>query len=54
MSGYALNFVGGGTDVTQLQKDVRAIKEQGREVRYVDAQGNVIVKYKNLTRRIKS
>lgn len=54
MSGYALNFVGGGTDVSQLQKDVRAIKEQGQEVRYVDSQGNVVVRYKNLTRRIKS
>lgn len=54
MSGYALNFVGGGTDVSQLQKDVRAIKEQGQEVRYIDSQGNVVVRYKNLTRRIKS
>lgn len=54
MSGYALNYVGGGTDVTQLQRDVKAIREQGDEVRYVDAKGNMIVRYKNLTRKIKS
>ena len=54
MSGYALNYVGGGTDVTQLQRDVKAIREQGDEVRFVDAKGNMIVRYKNLTRKIKS
>lgn len=54
MSSYALNYVGGGTDVTQLQRDVKAIREQGDEVRYIDAKGNLIVRYKNLTRKIKS
>ena len=54
MSSYALNYVGGGTDVTQLQRDVKAIREQGDDVRYVDAKGNMIVRYKNLTRKIKS
>lgn len=54
MSSYALNYVGGGTDVTQLQRDVKAIREQGDEVRYIDAKGNMIVRYKNLTRKIKS
>lgn len=54
MSGYALNFMGGGADVSQLQKDVKAIREQGDEVRYMDAKGNMIIKYKNLTRKIKS
>lgn len=54
MSSYALNYVGGGTDITQLQRDVKAIREQGDEVRYVDAKGNMIVRYKNLTRKIKS
>ena len=54
MSSYALNYVGGGTDVTQLQRDVKAIREQGDEVRFVDAKGNTIVRYKNLTRKIKS
>lgn len=54
MSSYALNYVGSGTDVTQLQRDVKAIREQGDEVRYVDAKGNMIVRYKNLTRKIKS
>lgn len=54
MSGYAINYVGAGTDVTQLQRDVKAIREQGDEVRFVDAKGNTIVRYKNLTRKIKS
>ncbi len=54
MSGYALNFMGGGTDVTQLQRDVKAIREQGDESRQLDAQGNMVIKYKNLIRKINS
>lgn len=53
MAGMALGFVG-GTNLTNLEKDVRKIREQGDEVRIVDGNGNMIVKYKNLTQKIKS
>ena len=55
MAGYAVGLVGGGTtDVSGLEKDVAAIRQQGDESRYVDGQGNTIIRYKNLTRKIKS
>lgn len=55
MAGYAVGLVGGGsTDVSELEKDVAAIRQQGDETRYVDGQGNTIIRYKNLTRKIKS
>lgn len=55
MAGYAVQLVSGGkTDVSGLEKDVAAIRQQGDESRYVDGQGNTIVRYKNLTRKIKS
>lgn len=55
MAGYAVQLIGGGkTDVSGLEKDVAAIRQQGDESRYVDGQGNTIVRYKNLTRKIKS
>ena len=55
MAGYAVQIIGGGkTDVSGLEKDVAAIRQQGDESRYVDGQGNTIVRYKNLTRKIKS
>ena len=55
MGGYAVGLVGGGnTDVSGLEKDVAAIRQQGDETRYVDGQGNTIIRYKNLTRKIKS
>lgn len=54
MAGYAINFAGTGTDVSRLEKDVRAIKEQGNETRYIDANGNLVIRYKNLTRKIRS
>ena len=38
-----------GTDVSRLEKDVHAIKKQGEEMRFVDNEGKIIVKYKNLT-----
>ena len=38
-----------GTDVSRLEKDVHAIKKQGEEMRFIDNEGRVIVKYKNLT-----
>lgn len=55
MAGYAVQMIGGGTtDVSGLEKDVAAIRQQGDESRYVDGQGNTIIRYKNLTRKIKS
>ena len=54
MSGYAVNLLGGSTDVSGLERDVAAIRQQGDETRYVDGQGNTIIRYKNLTRKIKS
>ena len=50
MSAYAVNM--GSTDISKLEKDVAAIRRQGEESRFVDGSGNVVVKYKNLTRRI--
>lgn len=55
MSGYAINMIGGNaTDVTGIEKDVAAIRRQGDETRFVDGRGNVVIRYKNLTRKIKS
>ena len=55
MAGYAVNMIGAGaTDVSGLEKDVREIRKQGSETRYVDGQGNTVIRYKNLTRKIKS
>ena len=55
MAGYAVQLIGGSkTDVSGLEKDVAAIRQQGDESRYVDGQGNTIIRYKNLTRKIKS
>lgn len=53
MAGYAVGMIGGGaTDVSGLERDVAAIRKQGDETRYVDAQGNTIIRRKNLTRKI--
>ncbi len=53
MGGYAVGLVGGGnTDVSGLEKDVAAIREQGNRTQYVDGQGNTVIRYKNLTRKI--
>lgn len=55
MGGYAFGIVGGGsTDVSNLEKDVSAIREQGQRTQFVDGQGNVVIVYKNLTRKIKN
>ena len=54
MAGTALELTGGTTDVSALEKDVAAIRHQGEESRFVDAKGNVVIRYKNLTRKIKS
>lgn len=53
MAGYAVGMLG-ATDVSGIEKDVSAIRKQGEEMRFTDASGNVIIKYKNLTRKIKS
>lgn len=52
MAGYAVNMIGQSTDVTNLERDVRAIRKQGDATRYIDGQGNTIIRYKNLTRKI--
>ena len=55
MAGYAVGMIGGGTtDVSGLEKDVAAIRKQGDQIQYVDGQGNTVIRYKNLTRKIKS
>lgn len=51
MAGYAITM-GGGTDVSVLEKDVAAIRKQGDKMQYVDGQGNTVIRYKNLTRKI--
>lgn len=54
MGNFALGVMAGNspTDVSALERDVRAIREQGDEHRYVDMKGNTIIRYKNLTRKI--
>lgn len=42
----------GSPDISGLARDVAAIREQGDERRYADAEGNTIIQYKNLTRKI--
>ena len=51
MAGYALNA--SGTDVSGLERDVRAIRTQGEVRRYKEGDATII-QYKNLTRKIKS
>ena len=41
-------------DVSRLEKDVEAIKKQNETRVYIDPQGNTIISYKNLTRKLKS
>jgi len=56
MDAAAVNIIGGGrgTDVTRLEQDVAAIRRQGDETRFVDADGCTVIQYKNLTRKIRS
>ena len=55
MDNYAVGLIGSGkTDLSGLERDVAKIREQGDETRFVDAQGNTVIRYKNLTRKIKS
>lgn len=53
MAGAVL-AMGGNTNIAGLEKDVRAIRQQGEESRYTDRDGNTIIRYRNLTRKIKS
>ena len=48
----AVNVIGQGTDISGLSADVRRIKEQGERRVWTDAQGNQMLSYKNLTRRV--
>lgn len=52
MAGYAVNMIGGGTDIRHLERDVTAIRKQGDRMQYVDGNGNTVIRYKNLTRKI--
>lgn len=52
MAGMAVGMIGGSTDVSGLERDVAAIRKQGDETRFVDGNGNTVVKYKNLTQKI--
>lgn len=45
---------GSSTDVSKLERDVQAIKKQNGTRVYTDAQGNTVIVYKNLTRKLKS
>lgn len=54
MSGVALGVLGGRADLSVLERDVSAIRQQGEETRFVDGHGDTIVRYKNLTRKIRS
>lgn len=54
MSGMALGVLGGGTDVSGLEKDVRKIREQGEQSQYIEPNGSMVFRYKNLTRKLKS
>ena len=54
MSGVALGVLGGRADLSVLERDVSAIRQQGEETRFVDGNGDTIVRYKNLTRKIRS
>lgn len=45
---------GSHTDVSALERDVAAIRKQGDNAQYTDGNGNVIYRYKNLTRKVKS
>lgn len=55
MAGYAVSIMNGSTtDVSGLERDVAAIRKQGDQSQMVDQKGNIIIRYKNLTRKIKS
>lgn len=53
MASYAVGMMG-CTDVSSLERDVAAIRKQGDTTRYLDGHGNMIIRYKNVTRKILS
>jgi len=55
LGGFALATAQGSpTDVSRLERDVNAIKKQNDTRIYTDGQGNTVIVYKNLTRKVKS
>lgn len=55
MGANAVTVLNGvNTDVSALERDVAAIRKQGDYTQYNDGHGNVIYRYKNLTRKVKS
>lgn len=52
--GLTFNINGNSPDLQKLSEDVQAIREQNKRKIFVDARGNVVEVYKNLTRKIKS
>ena len=52
MAGYAVEMIGGGADLSRLEKGVDAIQRQGENRRSVEGD-KVVIRYKNLTRKIR-
>lgn len=53
-NGLSVTLHNDNPDISDLKNDVREIKEQNRRRSFVDGNGNTIVSYKNLKRKIKS
>lgn len=53
MAGYAVEMIGGGTDLSRLEKGVDAIQRQGETRRTVEGD-MIVIRYKNLTQKIKN
>ena len=47
-------IIAGNTDISGLERDVSAIRKNGDMTQFVDGNGNIVIRYKNLTRKIKS
>lgn len=52
--GLTFNMAGGGPDIRELSKDVRAIRQRTERDIYTDGKGNRVEIYKNLKRIVKS
>lgn len=53
MNGLAVQILG-GVDISRIEGDVSAIRKASEESRFIDGQGHTIIKYKNLTRKIRN
>ena len=53
MAGYAVEMIGGGSDLSRLESGVDAIRRQGEARRSYEG-GALVIRYKNLTQRIKT